>query len=116
MNILSVKAGTNTPCGGDAGHGGILVFKLTNVGATVWKVRCTDQLGRYVEIEEPRELSVELYGDSEAESFVEAIQFAAPALGDQRHLKEGRAIKQNIRNQRFFDMTSVAVNRKTVQT
>jgi hypothetical protein len=37
-NILSVETGTNTPCGGDAGHGGITIFKLKDEGATGWSL------------------------------------------------------------------------------
>jgi hypothetical protein len=49
-NILSVETGTNTLGGGDAGHGGITLFKLKDEGATAWSLRFDDH-----KIDQPKE-------------------------------------------------------------
>lgn len=81
-NVLAVEAGTNTPMGGDAGHGGITVFKLSDYGATAWKlvyIKDTDQ----TVVEQPDKITIALYGDTEAETFMEALRFALQTLGIQ---------------------------------
>ena len=81
-NILSIEVGTNTPCGGDAGHGGVTVFKLRNEGGTAWELRCNG-----IKKEDPEEITIELYGDTEADTFIQALEYALSILKSQRMLK-----------------------------
>ncbi len=82
-NILSVEVGTNTPMGGDASHNGKTVFKLTDECGTAWKIKS----GNY-EKDEPKEITIELYGDCEAETFIDALEFSVSALKAQQFAKE----------------------------
>jgi len=78
-NILSIEEGTNTPCGGDAGHGGETVFKLKDLGATAWQLKCDD-----FKKDQPKEIELTLFGDTEAETFIEALEFAVSTLKAQQ--------------------------------
>jgi hypothetical protein len=80
-NILSIEVGTNTPCGGDAGHGGKTIFKLRDLGATAWTLRCDGY-----EKDQPAQFELELLGDTEAETFIESLEFAISVLKAQRLL------------------------------
>jgi hypothetical protein len=82
-NILSVETGTNTPCGGDAGHGGITIFKLKDEGATGWSLTFDGK-----KIDQPNEVTIELYGDTEADTFIEALEYSISILKAQRLLKQ----------------------------
>lgn len=85
MNILTVKVGTNTPQGGDAGHGGKTVFELTDEGGTAWKVEVLDESGRARSYPYNfKRIRLELYGDAEAETFLKALDFAVKVLRLQR--------------------------------
>jgi hypothetical protein len=80
--FLSIEVGTNTPCGGDAGQGGQTVFKLKDLGATGWQLKCDD-----FKKEQPKEIELRLFGDIEAKSFIEALEFAVSTLKAQREKK-----------------------------
>ena len=77
-NLLTVQVGTNCPQGGNYSHGGRTVFRIIDDGATSLRLRIDGK-------EEKRPAKVELIfsGDSEAESFVEALEFAARVLRGQ---------------------------------
>jgi len=79
-NILTVEVGTNTPMGGDAGHGGKTIFRIVNEGATAWTLKLKDQYGNDHEVEDVNEVTIELYGDTEADTFVNALLFAVTEL------------------------------------
>ena len=79
-NILSVEVGTNIPMGGDAGHGGKTVFRLKDEGATTWTLKWKDRYGKETEIDQPQEITIELYGDCEATTFIDALVFAFKSL------------------------------------
>jgi hypothetical protein len=75
-NILRVAAGTNCPQGGDAGHGGKTIFRLTDEGATHMVVRVNGE-------EYPADVhsvAIEVGGDTECATFIEALEFALPVL------------------------------------
>jgi hypothetical protein len=74
-NILRATAGTNCPRGGDAGHGGNTVLQVLNLGCTRWQVTVDDQV-----FESPGQVTIELQGDSEADTFLEALRFAATVI------------------------------------
>jgi hypothetical protein len=70
-NILHVEVGTNGKQGGDGGHGGRTHFALSDEGGTCWKVSVS---------EDGRSLAIDLEGDSELETFAEALEFASRDL------------------------------------
>lgn len=73
-----VTVGTNGEHGGDAGHGSRTYFHLNSDGASI-EIAVTD-VGRGVVIE--------LGGDSELRTFVEALEFAAKTLRDMAKLDQ----------------------------
>lgn len=75
VNCLVVEVGTNTPKGGDAGHGGRTLFELTDKSMTAWEVTVDGK-----RIRQPNTIKIELFGDSEALSFIEALEFAYHTL------------------------------------
>ena len=74
FNTLTVEAGTNCPQGGDSGHGGRTVFRLSN-GCGDMRISVD---GR--KIEGAERIEIILGGDSEAQTFVNALEFAADIL------------------------------------
>jgi len=77
-NAFKVTVGTNTPCGGDASHGGITLFRLRNLAGTCWSIVVDG-----TEVYEPDELTIVLEGDAEAETFVNSLIFAEKTLKKQ---------------------------------
>lgn len=77
-NAFKVEAGTNTPKGGDAGHGGITLFKLIDLAGTAWSL--VVKRGDHLIISDPEEITIVLFGDSEAETFARALRWAAREL------------------------------------
>ena len=78
-NILLVEAGTNTPQGGDASHGGRTVLQLIDEGSTHWSVSIDGQPPQTLGT-----LRVELGGDTEADTFMRALQWALQVYRFQR--------------------------------
>lgn len=74
-NILQVEAGTNCPMGGDAGHGGRTVFGLKDISSTAMSVEVNG-----VKIPDVEEFRIILSGDSEFETFLEALETSIAAL------------------------------------
>lgn len=72
--ILSVRAETNTPRGGDGGHGG-----KTRVAFSSEGICCEWE---YDEMQEKGELVA--FGDCEAEVLIAAFEFAAKSLREQQ--------------------------------
>ena len=68
-NIIRISVGTNTPQGGDSGHGGKTIFKFEDLGGTDWKL---------TELENGFTLT--LGGDCEADTFIQGLLFAASEL------------------------------------
>jgi hypothetical protein len=83
FNILKVEVGTNCPMGGDAGHGGKTILRLSDEASTAWDIVVKDSYGNVNTIESPKEIELKLYGDSEAETFIEALEFAVNTLKKQ---------------------------------
>jgi hypothetical protein len=77
-NLLAVAAGTNCPQGGDAGHGGRTYFMLRNDGGTDITVRVNGQV--VAEGYHGDKVEIILGGDSEHQTFVEALEFALGTL------------------------------------
>ena len=76
--ILKVEAGTNCPKGGDSGHGGRTVFRLIDEASTNMRISVD---GR--PLESTHEIEIVLGGDSEAECFIQALEFGAKILRGQ---------------------------------
>ncbi len=89
MNLLTVQVGTNCPQGGNYSHGGRTVFRIIDDGATSLRVRIDGQ-----EEQRPAKVELVLGGDHEAESFVEALEFAARVLRGQ--LDASMAIEEDV--------------------
>lgn len=70
-NILSVKVATNGYCGGDSGHGSRTYLRLEDKAATDIDIRLIND-GTGVEIM--------LGGDTELETFIQALRWAADNL------------------------------------
>jgi len=79
-NILSCEVGTNTPRGGDAGHGGVTLFRLKDEGGTAWDIEMKLRNGETLHFENPESITIKLLGDTEAETFLSALKFAVFVL------------------------------------
>lgn len=88
-NAFKVTVGTNTPCGGDAGHGGKTLFRLQNLAGTDWNI-LVDGEG----VIGPDELTIILGGDCEANTFADSLIFA------------GKTLKKQIRENKWNELCS----------
>ena len=79
-NILQVSAGTNCPQGGDAGHGGRTYFKIENQAGTSMVIKVN---GNETDLSNDGNFEVILAGDTECETFLEALKFAINVLENQ---------------------------------
>jgi hypothetical protein len=77
-NVLSVAVGTNCPQGGATRHGGRTLFRLKNEGSTDIRIRVDGK-----DLSGARSIEIILGGDAEAETFTEALEFAAKILREQ---------------------------------
>lgn len=74
---VEVEAGTNGPCGGDAGHGGRTYIRIKSLCEGACEVKTTrDKSGDVVSIE------VEFGGDAELETAYKTSQFISKVLKD----------------------------------
>lgn len=77
-NILNVEAGTTGPQGGDTGHGGRTYFRITDEASTDMTVSpVKDKWGNVAGFE------VELGGDTERETIIEALKFIVHVLEEE---------------------------------
>ena len=74
-NILNVKVGTTGYCGGDSGHGGRSFIEITDESSTDWKANL-----QYDVFGDVHSIRIDLAGDSELETIIEALRFAADNL------------------------------------
>ncbi len=70
-NILRVAAGTTGYCGGDTGHGGKTFIEIEDLGGTDVQFKITNH---------EKSLSIELGGDSELDTIIEALEFITKTL------------------------------------
>ena len=95
-NILKVSAGTNTPKGGDTGAGGRTYIKLKDEASTDLRVRVKGRLDGDYYFDDVDEIELILGGDTEANTFIDSLEFALKTLKRQQeanhyernHLKE----------------------------
>lgn len=74
-NILIVEAGTTCPCGGDSGHGGRTIFALEDEGGTDIEFNVMNN---------DKRIEIVLGGDAECDTLIEALEFAAAQLRQQK--------------------------------
>ena len=81
INILTVEGGTNCPQGGDAGHGGRTKVRWKNEGGTSMWVNVVEGYGGEDKtIERVEEVEIVLGGDTEAETFIDSLEYIAGNL------------------------------------
>ena len=74
-NIIEVEVGTTGHMGGDAGHGGRTYLKIRNLSSTDMRPKAySDDYGH-------NHVEIVLGGDTELDTFYEALCFAAEVLG-----------------------------------
>jgi hypothetical protein len=79
LNIITVHTGTNCPAGGDSGHGGRTVFGITNHASTDLRVGVNGETTIEVSAVE-----IVLGGDTECETFIQALEYALNVLRAQQ--------------------------------
>lgn len=89
-NAFRVTVGTNSPCGGDAGHGGKTLFRLRNLTSTDWDVF----IDKKEAVHSPYELTILLYGDTEAQTFADSLIFAGKTLKKQIRKVGGKNVQE----------------------
>ncbi len=74
FNTIVAEVATTGYCGGDSGHGGRTYLRLTDADSTDMDVRTSeDKYGC-------RTVEIMLGGDSELETFIDALRWAADTL------------------------------------
>ena len=87
-NILSVEVGTTGPQGGDTGHGGRTYFRITNDASTDMRCIVKTQRGKTYKFNDAvdvDQIEIMFGGDSELDTFISALDFAADRLREQRY-------------------------------
>lgn len=77
-NILGVEAYTNTPMGGDGGHGGVTLLSFEDIGSTGWSIEVSGPA------ESPNRVTLRMRGDTECETLIECLEFAVKTLREAR--------------------------------
>lgn len=78
-NILEVEVGTNGFQGGDTGHGSRTYFAIKDLASSdISTILMSDKNGN------TEGFAVELGGDCELETFIEALKFAVKVLEEQK--------------------------------
>jgi len=81
-NILRCYVDTNTPKGGDSGHGGLTMFALDNLAGTDWTlyVQTDDEKMAKFDSPELKYFKIVLSGDSECKTLADALIWAGETL------------------------------------
>lgn len=80
-NIITVDGGTNCPQGGDGGHGGRTRIRWKNEAATSWWVNLIERFSdEETTIKQPDSIEIVLAGDTEAETFIESLEYMTDIL------------------------------------
>lgn len=75
-NVIRVEVGTTGARGGDTGHGGRTYFAIHNEASTDMRVRVDG--GEWNGAD--RSLEIAFGGDSEMDTFIQALEYAVEAL------------------------------------
>jgi hypothetical protein len=87
-NILSYEVGTTGPQGGDTGHGGRTYFRISDDASTDMRCIVKTHDGKTHEFDgaaDVAQIEIMFGGDSELDTFIEALEFAAEKLRAQRN-------------------------------
>lgn len=84
-NILEAEAGTTGKMGGDKGHGCRTYFRIKDLSSTYLECNIRNN-GKAYEFHNVGEVELMLGGDSELETFIEALRFALSTLEAQADL------------------------------
>ena len=87
-NIIKVTVGTTGYCGGDTGHGGKTFFSIVDQGGTDWDIKINENGFEFI-----------LGGDTELETFLEALKFSVKTLEDIIHQKNEENRKRKTEEQ-----------------
>ena len=79
-NALAVEVTTNTPAGGDAGHGGVTVLVLEDLASTSWSIEVMNEEGVSSVCSDPCRLTLIFRGDTECETLIKCLDFAVKHL------------------------------------
>jgi len=91
-NILQIDVGTNCPQGGDSGHGGRTLLRLTDLGGTDIRVEVDG-----IEIPITKSIEIVLGGDCEHQTFIEAIEFALKIYRQQYAINQSRSKSEHVK-------------------
>jgi hypothetical protein len=92
-NILEATVDTNIPQGGDTGHGGETQFELRDSAGTDWTIYVDGKEVAY----RPKEVVIALGGDSEGETFTDALMWAGQRLKAQIAENKVRELNARVR-------------------
>jgi hypothetical protein len=98
-NCLRVEVETNCPVGGDGGAGGVTRLRITDLGGTGLKVEVNYRGRRRDSSGDAEGLALVLHGDSECETLIQALEWAAQALtpaAPRQPRTTGRAVRLRV--------------------
>lgn len=88
-NILECEVGTNGYHGGDTGHGCRTYFRLKDLSSTDIEVATSEnEYGN-------KEVEIQLGGDCELSTFIEALEFAVETLRKQENICYEKIAKEH---------------------
>ena len=113
-NIIEVEAGTTGYKGGDSGHGGRTYFRLKDLASTDLTVSVRDADGTIREFN-TGEVALMFGGDSELDTFIDALDFTLNVLNAQRYGVTKKLTNLEKRQRSFREYLSEVVDlyRKT---
>lgn len=99
-NILEVEVGTTGYMGGDTGHGGRTYLRIKDLASTDLRCRVISEgrMNRFDKAAEVSQIEVILGGDTEMETFIEALDFAVKTLKQQAGGYFTRSYKERKQN------------------
>lgn len=93
-NIIQVEAGTTGFEGGDSGHGCRTYFKIEDMASTDMRCRVISSNGKIYDFSEvcgASQIEIMFGGDTELETFIGALEFAADTLRKQAEYGDTKA-------------------------
>ena len=77
--IMEVAALSTGPCGGDAGHGALSSFRITDLAGSCWAIEVVDDQGKAHQFE-PRSVHFEVKGDAEQGLLLAALGIVSEVM------------------------------------
>lgn len=78
LNVLTVGAGTNCPCGGDSGYGGLTILLFENDASTDMRIELDG-----ITYDNINKVQLIFGGDSECETVIQGLRFQLDQLEKQ---------------------------------